>query len=139
MHSKKIMPKKQLFTADYEMHASVKMLYPYISSASGLGEWMAENVTISPEKIFTFHWDNEEHQAKLNGIRTNHFAKFEFLPESAQDKKDPSYLELRLELDELTQLTYLKVTDYSDFDDMGELQDLWDGLVERLKEVVGGR
>lgn len=133
------MGKKQLFTADFEMHASVKMLYPYISSASGLGEWLAENVTISPEKVFTFHWDNEEHKAKLAGIRTNHFAKFEYLPETSQDKKDPSYFELRLETDELTQLTYLKVSDYSDFDDMEELADLWDGLVERLKEVVGGR
>jgi START-like superfamily domain len=133
------MAKKQLFTADYEMHASVKMLYPYISSASGLSEWLADNVTISPEKIFTFHWDNEEHQAKLAGIRTNHFAKFEYLPENSGDKKDPSYFELRLELDELTQITYLKVTDYSDFDDMDELKDLWEGLVERLKEVVGGR
>jgi hypothetical protein len=130
--------KKQLFTADYEMHASVKMLYPYISSASGLSEWIADNVTISPEKVFTFHWDNEEHRAKIAGIRTNHFARFEFLPESDSDKKDPSYFELRLELDELTQLTYLKISDYSDFDDLGELQDLWDGLVEKLKTVVGG-
>ena len=133
------MKKKQLFIADYEMHASVKMLFPYISSASGLSEWLAENVTISPEKIFTFHWDNEEHLAKIAGIRTNNFIKFEYLPESETDKKNPSYFELRLELDELTQLTYLKVADYSDFDDMEELKDLWDGLVNRLKEVVGGR
>jgi hypothetical protein len=132
------MGKKQLFTADYEMHASVKMLFPYISSASGLGEWLADNVTISPEKIFTFHWDNEEHQAKLSNIRTNHFAKFEYLPENTEDQEDPSYFELRLELDELTQLTYLKISDYSDFGDMGELQDVWDGLVENLKTVVGG-
>lgn len=132
------MKKKQLFTADYEMHASVKMLFPYISSASGLSEWLAENVTISPEKVFTFHWDNEEHLAKVASIRTNHFTKFEFLPETKEDEKDPSYFELRLEFDEMTQLTYLKVSDYSDFDDLDELKDLWDGLVIRLKEVVGG-
>jgi hypothetical protein len=41
-------------------------------------------------------------------------------------------------MDELTQTTFLKVTDYSDFDDLEELQDLWDGLVEKLKAVVGG-
>ena len=132
------MGKKQLFTADFEMHASVKMLFPYISSASGLGEWLAENVTISPEKVYTFHWDKEEHQAKLIGVRTNHFAKFEYLPETSQDKKDPSYFELRLETDELTQLTYLKVTDYSDFDDVRELNDLWNSLVEVLRKTVGG-
>jgi uncharacterized protein YndB with AHSA1/START domain len=130
--------KKHLFTADYEMHASVKMLFPYISSASGLSEWMADNVTINPEKIHTFHWDNEEHKARLAGYRPNHFARFEFLPESSADQKDPAYFELRLELDELTQMTYLKVSEYSDFDDVEEQQDLWDGLIEKLKTVVGG-
>lgn len=130
--------KKHLFTTEYEMHASVKMLYPYISSASGLSEWLADNVTISPEKVYTFHWDNEEHMAKIAGIRTNHFARFEFLPENEADKTDPSYFELRLELDEMTQLTYLKISEYSDFDDLEEQQSLWDGLIEKLKTVVGG-
>ena len=39
--------KKKLFTADYEVHASIKMLYPYIQTASGLSEWFAEDVTIN--------------------------------------------------------------------------------------------
>jgi hypothetical protein len=43
-----------------------------------------------------------------------------------------------LEVNELTQTTFLKVTDYSDFDDLDELQDLWEGLIENLKKVVGG-
>ncbi|HEV8514312.1 MAG TPA: START-like domain-containing protein [Cyclobacteriaceae bacterium] len=129
---------KNLFTSDYEIHASLKMLYPYIQTASGLAEWFADNVTISPEKVFTFVWDNENHKATLAAHRTNHFARFEYLPESKADEKDPSYFELRLEVNEFTQTTFLKVSDYSDFDDMEELQDLWDGLVENLRKVVGG-
>jgi hypothetical protein len=129
---------KNLFTTDYEFHASLKMLYPYIQTASGLAEWFADNVTISPEKVFTFVWDNELHKATLAAHRTNHFARFEYLPESKEDEKDPSYFELRLEVNEFTQTTFLKVSDYSDFDDMEELQDLWDGLIENLKKVVGG-
>ena len=132
------MARKKLFTADYEIHASIKMLYPYIESASGLSEWFADDVKISPEKVFTFEWDNEQHKAVMEAHRINHFTKFEFVPEGQEDKKDRSYFELRLEMDELTQTTFLKVTDYSDFDDLGELQDLWDGLVEKLKAVVGG-
>ncbi|MFZ5973633.1 MAG: START-like domain-containing protein [Bacteroidota bacterium] len=130
--------KKTLFTADYEIHASVKMLYPYINTASGLAEWFADDVTISPEKVFKFVWENETHKAMMTGHRTNHFSKFEFLPETEDDKADPSYFELRLEINELTQTTFLKVFDYSDFDDMEELKDLWDGLVENLRKVVGG-
>lgn len=129
---------KSLFTTDFEIHASIKMLYPYIQTASGLSEWFAENVNISPEKVFTFVWDNEEHKAIMAAHRTNHFARFEYLPESKADEKDPSYFELRLEVNELTQTTFLKVSDYSDFDDMEELQDLWEGLVENLRKVVGG-
>lgn len=130
--------KKNLFTTDFEIHSSVKMLYPYIDSASGLSEWFADDVRISPEKVFTFVWDQEEHKARLTPHRTNHFAKFEYLPETKEDENDPSYFELRLEVNELTQTTFLKVTDYSDFDDQEELQDLWEGLVANLKKVIGG-
>ena len=131
--------KKKLFTTDYEIHASVKMLYPYIQTASGLAEWFADDVTINNnDKSFTFFWDNEEHRAKLVAFRTNHFVRFEFLPESKEDETDPSYFELRLEFNELTQSTYLKIVDYSDFEDQHELQDLWDGLIDNPRKVVGG-
>jgi uncharacterized protein YndB with AHSA1/START domain len=132
------MTKKQLFTADYELHASVKMLYPYIQSASGLSEWFADDVRISPEKVFTFVWDHESHKAVISAQRTNNFVRFEYLPESEDDRKDPSYVELNLETNELTQRTFLKIYDYSDFNDMVELQELWDGLIGNLKTVVGG-
>lgn len=130
---------KKMFTADYEIHASVKMLYPYIHSASGLSEWFADDVRINNEKkIFTFFFDREQRQARLVNHRPNHFARFEFLPESPEEDKDPAYVELRLEFNELTQSVYLKIFDYSDFDDHKELQDLWDGLIENLRKTVGG-
>ena len=44
------MSNKKLFTADYEIHASIKMLYPYIQTASGLSEWFADDVTINNEE-----------------------------------------------------------------------------------------
>jgi hypothetical protein len=133
------MAKKKLFTADYEIHASIKMLYPYIQSTSGLAEWFADDVTINNEdKTYTFFWDNEDHKARQVAHRTNHFARFEFVPESEDDVKDPSYFELRLEFNELTQSVFLKVFDYSDFTDVRELQDLWDSLIEALRKTVGG-
>jgi hypothetical protein len=132
------MAKKKLFTADYEIHASIKMLYPYIQTPGGLSEWFADDVRINNlNKTFTFLWDHEEHPAKQVAHRTNHFVRFEFVPEEPEDK-DPSYFELRLEFNEMTQSVYLKILDYSDFDDAGELQDLWDGLVENLRKTVGG-
>jgi hypothetical protein len=132
------MPNKTLFTADYEVHASIKMLYPYIQTASGLSEWFADDVKINNiDKTFTFIWDNENHKAKQVAHRTNHFARFEFLADDASES-DPSYFELRLEFNEMTQSVYLKVVDYSDINDPDEQQDLWDGLVENLRKTVGG-
>jgi hypothetical protein len=133
------MAKKKLFTADYEVHASVKMLYPYIQSASGLSEWFADDVKINNmDKTFTFCWDNEEHKAKQVAHRTNHFVRFEFLPEAQEDQKDPAYFELRLESNDMTQSVFLKVFDYTDVEDLNELQDLWDSLVDNLRKTVGG-
>ncbi len=133
------MSKKKLFTADYEIHASVKMLYPYLQTAGGLSEWFADDVKINNlKKTFIFFWDNEEHVARLANHRTNHFVKFEYLPEEGEDEKDLSYFELRLESNEMTQSVYLKVIDYSDFDDLAELNDLWDGLIENLRKTGGG-
>ena len=128
----------RLFKTDFEVNASKKMLFPYINTASGLAQWMADDVTVNEDKVFSFVWDNENHKAKIVSQRSNHYVKFEFLPESDDDHKDPAYLELRLEVNELTQTVFLLVTDYSDMEDQQELQDLWENLVGNLKETVGG-
>ncbi|MCA6073234.1 START-like domain-containing protein [Fulvivirga sedimenti] len=129
---------KHLFTADFEINASKKMLYPYLSSASGLAQWMADDVTINEDKVYNFIWDEEDHFATMVSHRTNHYVRYEFLPEDEEDEDDPSYFELRLELNELTQSVFIKVIDYSDMDDNEELYDLWEGLIDNLKETVGG-
>ena len=133
------MAKKNLFTEDYEVHASIKMLYPYIQTASGLAVWFADDVKINNmSKVYTFLWDNEEHKAKQVAHRTNHFVRFEFVSDNGVEEKDPSYFELRLEFNELTQSVFLKVIDYTEIDDNKELHDLWSGLVEQLRKTVGG-
>lgn len=129
---------KYLFTTDFEINASKKMLYPYISSASGLSQWFADDVTINEDKVFNFIWDEEDHKAKMVSHRTNSYVKFEFIPETEVDAEDPAYFELRLDVNELTQTVFIKITDYSEMDDNEELFDMWEGLIDGLKETVGG-
>lgn len=129
---------KQLFSADFEMHASMKLLFPYLSTPSGLAEWFCSDVTISPEKILTFRWETENRKAIVAANRPVQFVKFEFLDAGGKPTDDPDYLELRLETDDLTQLTYLRIIEYSDFEDQEELQSLWEDSVDKLKQVVGG-
>jgi uncharacterized protein YndB with AHSA1/START domain len=127
---------KVKFVAEYELRASPKMLFPYISTASGLSQWFASKVNTMPDQRFDFQWDNESHIARQVSMRQNKGVRFEFL-DTAENGHDNNYVEFRVDQSELTQSTYLRVTDYSTTSDKEELKDLWDGLMDKLKEIVG--
>jgi uncharacterized protein YndB with AHSA1/START domain len=127
---------KNKYLAEFEINASKKMLYSYIQTASGLSQWIADDVTVDEDNVYNFIWDGDDHRARMVSHRTNNFVKFEYLPEDGDE--DPSYFELRIEMNDLTQTVFLRVTDYTDFDDEEEWYDLWDGMVHTLKETVGG-
>ena len=126
---------KQKFVGEYEINASQKMLYPYIFTAGGLSQWFAEDVNINEDKVYNFIWDGEDHKAKMIAHRTNSFVKFEFI--NTEDD-EPSYFEIRLERNELTQAVIIRINDFSDFEDEEEINEQWEGLVDNLKETVGG-
>lgn len=127
---------KHKFVAEFELRASPKVLFPYISSASGMQQWFAEKVTLKDSSTFDFHWDGESHIAKLSQLRLNKSAKFDFIP-SNSDERDHNYLEFKMEVSELTGSTYLKIVDYSANTDDEELTELWEDLIYKLKEIVG--
>ena len=125
---------KKEFVGEYEINASQKMLYPYIFTPGGLCQWFADDVNINEDKIYNFIWDKEDHKAKMSSHRTNSFVRFEFISED----EEPSYFEIRLEKNELTQSVFIRIVDFSDFDDEDELNEVWGGLVDNLRETVGG-
>ena len=129
---------KHLFTTEFEIRSSPKVLYPYISTAAGLEQWFAERVTILPDNRFDFQWDGESHPAHRTSHRLNRSVRFEFSDNGEDSGSDESnYVEMKLEVSELTQSTYLRVVDYSQNMDEGELSALWGGLMDSLKEIVG--
>jgi uncharacterized protein YndB with AHSA1/START domain len=130
------MPKNK-YLAEFEINASKKMLYSYIQTASGLSQWIADDVTVDEDSVYNFIWDGDDHKAKMVSHRTNSFVKFEYISENDEDD-DPAYFELKIDMNELTQSVFLRVTDYTDFDDEEEWYDLWDGMIHTLKETVGG-
>ena len=125
---------KSKFIGEYSINASRKMLFPYISTATGLSQWFADDVNITEDKVYTMFWDGEVNRAKIASIKANRFIKFEF---EGEDDDDLNFIEIRLEMNELTQEVYIKITDYSDIDNQ-EVSDLWEGLIHDLKEIVGG-
>ena len=128
---------KTKFVAEYELRASPKMLFPYLSTASGLSQWFAAKVNTMPEQRFDFQWDNESHIARQVSMRQNKGVRFEFI-DTAETGSEHNYVDFRVDQSELTQATFLRITDFSSNPDEDDLHDLWDGLIDKLKEIVGG-
>jgi len=129
---------KSKFVADYQINASRKMIFNYLSTASGLEDWFADEVRIDEDKNFIFFFDNEEHHARVASMRINNHIKFDFFDPDNPDEEDHSYVEFKLEENEVTQTMFLKVVDYTDDYDEEESQAIWDGLIGKLKETIGG-
>ncbi len=127
---------QQHFEFEYEIKASPKVLYPYISSASGLQQWFAEKVTVKNSELFIFNWDDETHTGHLVQNKVNKSVKFDF---SIADQAPLSaFIEIKLDVSELTNATYLKIYDSaSTFKSPADAQELWDYLTDKLKEIVG--
>lgn len=124
------------FIAEFELRSSPKVLFPYISTPSGLEQWFAEKVIVLPDQRLDFQWDGDSHVARQTGLRMNKAVRFEFENTSADDM-DNNHLEMKLEVSELTQTTFLRVIDYSSNKDEAELISLWNGFMDNLKEIVG--
>ena len=130
---------KNKFVADFQINTSRKIIFPYLSTASGLSQWFADDVTINEDKVYNFIYDGEDHFAKAVIMRNNHNVKFEFFePDSPDEDKEKAYIEFRLDENELTQTFFLRVTDYSDVYDEEEQMSIWEGLIGTLKEIIGG-
>ena len=125
------MSDKIKYELEFPIQASPNMLYQYISSASSLSEWYADNV-YSRGKIFSFFWDGVEEQAELISSKNNQFVKFKWLEED-----DNYYFEIKIVVDELTKDVSLMVTDFSEEDEVEESKMLWESQIADLKQVLG--
>ena len=128
---------KQKFVGEYQINASRKMLFPYLSTATGLSQWFADDVNINNiDKTLIFLLDGEERIAKIDSIKNNRYVKFRFINED-EKPKDNDTLEFRLEINELTQSVFVRVEEYTETDDLEESYQIWDNLLSQLKEIIG--
>ena len=128
---------KQKFVGEYQINASRKMLFPYLSTATGLCQWFADDVNINNiDKTLIFIVDGDERIAKIDSIKNNRYVKFRFLNDD-EKPKDNDTLEFRLEINELTQSVFVRVLEYTETDDLEESYQIWDNLLSQLKEIIG--
>ncbi|MFD2787286.1 START-like domain-containing protein [Hymenobacter rubripertinctus] len=129
---------KHRFLVEYPINASPKILYPYLATASGLEQWFCQSVKVEGSHLFNFVWDNQPHYAEMASHRTNRSVRFVFLDDDRRPLADANYLDFLIEESQLTQEVYLRVLDYSEETDTVELREMWDSLMQKLREQVGG-
>ena len=125
------MSDKVKYELEFPIQASPNMLYQYISSASNLSEWFADNVN-SRGKVFSFFWDGVEEKAELLSSKNNTYVKFKWL-----ENDDDSFFEINITVDEITKDVSLIIIDFADNDEVEEAKMLWESQISDLKSVIG--
>ena len=128
------MTTKELFSIEYDFRASRQMLFQYLSTPSGLGEWFADDVNSRGEN-FTFIWDDSEENAKLIQKKNNERVRFKW--QTDEEENNDYYFEFKIQVDDLTNDVSLIITDFAEEDELEESKMLWDNLISSLKQILG--
>ena len=130
----KLAEPKHKLELEYIIHASLSLLYEFITSPSGLSEWFADDTTITGS-VYSFLWEGAKQQARVLAVKENKSIRFQWT-----DRSPNSYFEFRIEKNELTEELSLIITDFAETaDEMNSLEVLWQGQVQRLMKVIGSK
>ncbi|HSO87460.1 MAG TPA: START-like domain-containing protein [Draconibacterium sp.] len=124
------MTDKTKIQLEYVLNCSPKVLFSWLSTASGLNEWFADDVKIKGKK-FTFIWEGSERTAEMTLHKENKLVRFSWLDE------EDSYFEFRITQDELTGDVSLIIIDFAEDNDFAESKGLWDTQIADLKHMLG--
>jgi hypothetical protein len=117
---------KQLYTLEFPVRCSPSILYEFLSTPAGLGEWFAEKVD-ERDDIFYFGWNGAFEKAE-----TDKFIRFHW---EAAPKEE--YFEFRIEKSEITNQTILIVKDFAEKKEIKDQSLLWDHQVKELFHRLG--
>ncbi len=124
------MPDKMKFEMEFMLRSSNKILFNSISTADGLAEWFADDVS-SKDDTFIFRWDGSEQKAKVISKKPNEHIKFQW------EDDDEAFFEFFIKTDPITQEVALLVTDFADEDEIEESKFLWNNQIGALKQRLG--
>ncbi len=123
---------KEKIELEYGMNSTPTLLYPRLSSPSGLSEWFADDANISGD-IITFNWDGQKQRATVVRKKKNDHIRFKW----EEDEEEETYFEFAIRKDELTGDTALVITDYAESHEKEEAIELWNFQVAELKHILG--
>ena len=126
-------PRKQKYQLEFEIKSSPKILFNYLSTASGLEEWFAEKVNMRDGE-FIFLWEGSEARAKLVSRKDNTSVKYKWITD---DKKDDTFFQFEIMTDEITSDVALIITDFATDEEKDENIMLWNSQVHSLMHHIG--
>lgn len=126
------MAKKTLFTLEYPVRCSPGILYDFLSTPAGLGEWFADAVD-EKDGVFSFSWNGgPPDKAKVLEKEEDKFIRYHWL----HLPKD-EYFEFSIEKSEVTNQTILIIKDFADKKDIKDQSQLWEYQVKDLFHRLG--
>ena len=120
------------YELEYTLKTTVKILFPRISTPSGLADWFADNVDMQGDK-YTFYWNGSEQSAKVLFNRQDKAVRFKW----EDDEEENIYFEFKIHTVELTGDVALLITEFADEDEVDDAKVLWDKQVGRLRANLG--
>ncbi len=126
------MSKKQLYTLEYPVRCSPSILFEFLATPAGLGEWFADKVDENKEHVFSFSWNGVEEKAQLVEKQEDKYVKFRWLHSPKEE-----YFEFEIQKSEVTNQTILVVKDFAEKKEIADQSQLWEYQVKDLFHRIG--
>lgn len=123
--------KKVKFTLEYMIRSTPLALYNFLTTATGLSQWFAEDVD-NEENTFYFTWGKQTDIAEMISTEDDDFIRYRW---DYQDEDE--YFEFRIEKGDITDDTVLFITDIVDEADVESQKQLWDAQIKSLSKRIG--
>jgi hypothetical protein len=125
---------KQKFELQFLLKTSPTILESKVSTASGLGEWFCDDVTVK-NGIYFFRWDIVEEEALLIEHKKQQFIRFQWVED--RDNGLETYFEIATMNDSLTQEITLTIHDFCVPEERQNSIMLWDQQIGNLRRLIG--
>lgn len=120
------------YTLEFTTRAKPELIYNYISTASGLATWFADDVNVNG-KMYSFIWDGAEEKAEQISKKINKMTKYKWL-----ERDEDEFVMFEIVRDELTNDVALMVTDFEEEEDIDDAKAVWEVSIDQLKMTIGG-
>lgn len=125
------MAKKQLYTLEYPVRCSPQILYDFLATPSGLGEWFADKVD-ERDGVFIFNWNGSVEKAHQLEHEQDKYVRYRWVTAPKEE-----YFEFRIEKTEITNQTILVIKDFAEKGEIKDQSQLWEYQVKELFHRLG--